>query len=174
MNNQNVFIEKINAMKFFESIKALWKKIVDWVKGVTNKVDDFVVKYAPIAVNIVNWIKEFNESSAADIVESILQKVDTKYGAKYVAVVRKWMEDNLPRIIDALGLASEVASYEKISDKIIAAQKAIKLLPESLNATMWTNLSALLANSLADDGKLSISEALAIVSYVYENNLNKD
>ena len=84
------------------------------------------------------------------------------------------MEDNLPRIIDALGLASEVASYEKISDKIIAAQKAIKLLPENLNATMWTNLSALLANSLADDGKLSISEALAIVSYVYENNLNKD
>ena len=161
-------------MKFFESIKALWKKIVDWVKGVTNKVDDFVVKYAPIAVNIVNWIKEFNESPAADIVESILQKVDTKYGAKYVAIVRKWMEDNLPRIIDALGLASEVASYEKISDKIIAAQKAIKLLPENLNATMWTNLSALLANSLADDGKLSISEALAIVSYVYENNLNKD
>lgn len=161
-------------MKFFESIKTLWKKIVDWVKGVTNKVDDFVVKYAPIAVNIVNWIKEFNESSAADIIESILQKVDTKYGAKYVAVVRKWMEDNLPRIIDALGLASEVASCEKISDKIIAAQKAIKLLPESLNATMWTNLSALLANSLADDGKLSISEALAIVSYVYENNLNKD
>ena len=161
-------------MKFFESIKTLWKKIVDWVKGVTNKVDDFVVKYAPIAVNIVNWIKEFNASSAADIIESILQKVDTKYGAKYVAVVRKWMEDNLPRIIDALGLASEVASCEKISDKIIAAQKAIKLLPESLNATMWTNLSALLANSLADDGKLSISEALAIVSYVYENNLNKD
>lgn len=161
-------------MKFFESIKTLWKKIVDWVKGVTNKADDFVVKYAPIAVNIVNWIKEFNESSAADIIESILQKVDTKYGAKYVAIVRKWMEDNLPRIIDALGLASEVASYEKISDKIIAAQKAIKLLPENLNATMWTNLSALLANSLADDGKLSISEALAIVSYVYENNLNKD
>ena len=76
-------------MKFFESIKTLWKKIVDWVKGVTNKVDDFVVKYAPIAVNIVNWIKEFNESPAADIVESILQKVDTKYGAKYVAIVRK-------------------------------------------------------------------------------------
>ena len=99
----------MNVMKFFESIKALWKKIVDWVKGATSKVDDFLVKYAPVAVNIVNWIKEFNESSAADIVESVLQKVDKKYGAKYVAVVRKWMEDNLPRIIDALGIVSEVA-----------------------------------------------------------------
>ena len=153
----------MNVMKFFESIKALWKKIVDWVKGATSKVDDFL-----------NWIKEFNESSAADIVESVLQKVDKKYGATYVAVVRKCMEDNLPRIIDALGIVSEVASCEKVSDKIIAAQKAINLLPENLNATMWSSLSALLANSLADDGKLSISEALAIVGYVYENNLNKD
>ena len=102
------------------------------------------------------------------------RRVDKKYGAKYVAVVRKWMEDNLPRIIDALGIVSEVASCEKVSDKIIAAQKAINLLPENLNATMWSSLSALLANSLADDGKLSISEALAIVGYVYENNLNKD
>lgn len=159
-------------MKIFESIKNFWKKIVDWVKGVTSKTDAFLLKFGPIAVNVVNWIKEFNESSAADLVETILQKVDTKYGAKYVATVRKWLEENLPKIIDALGLAVEVASYEKLSDKIIAAQKAIQLLPESLNATTWATLSALLANSLADDGKLSISEALAIISYIYENHLN--
>ncbi len=161
------------VMKFIESIKNLWKKIVDWVKGATNKVDDFMLKYAPIAINVVNWIKDFNESGTADLIETILQKVDTKYGARYVAVVRKWMEENLPKIIDALGLAKEVAGYDKLSDKIIAAQKAIQLLPESLNATTWATLSALLANSLADDGKLSISEALAIISYIYENNLNK-
>ena len=160
-------------MGFIEKIKELWQKIVDWVKGVTTKTDNFINKWAPIAVSVVNWIKEFNESSTADIIETILQKVDVKYGAKYVAKVRKWLEENLPIIIDALNLANEVASYEKISDKIIAAQKAIQLLPESLNATTWTTLSALLANALADDGKLSVSEAFAIVAYVYENCLNK-
>lgn len=160
-------------MKLIESIKNLWKKIVDWVKGTTSKVDDFMLKYAPMAINVVNWIKEFNESATADLIETVLQKVDNKYGAKYVAVVREWIENNFPRIIDALGLAAEVASYEKLSDKIIAAQRAIQLLPESLNATTWASISALLANSLADDGKLSISEALAIISYIYENNLNK-
>ena len=60
-----------------------------------------------------------------------------------------------------------------LAEKIIAAQKAIALLPENLNATTWTTLSTLLANSLADDGKLSISEAFAIIGYVYENKLNK-
>ena len=71
------------VMKFIESIKNLWKKIVDWVKGATNKVDDFMLKYAPMAINVINWVKEFNESGTADLIETILQKVDTKYGAKY-------------------------------------------------------------------------------------------
>lgn len=161
------------STSFIEKIKALWAKIVAWIKGTSSKIDDFVIKYAPIAVTVVNAIKDFNESAAADVVEFILSTVDKKYGAKYVPLVRKWLEENLPKIIDALNLASKVASGATLSEKIIAAQEAIKLLPESLNATMWANLSALLANSLADDGKLSISEALAIIGYVYENNLNK-
>ena len=160
-------------MKIVESIKNLWKKIVNWVKGVSDKVDDFMIKYAPMAIDVVNWIKEFNESGTADLIETIISKVDKKYGAKYVSVVREWMEQNLPKIIDALGLVKEVAEYDTLSEKIVAAQKAIQLLPENLNATTWATLSALLANSLADDGKLSVSEALAIISYIYENNLNK-
>ena len=161
------------STSFIEKIKQLWAKIVTWIKGATSKVDDFIIKYAPIAVTVVNAIKEFNSSAAADIIEYVLAIVDKKYGGKYVGVVRKWLEENLPKIIDALNLASKVASGATLSEKIIAAQEAIKLLPENLNATIWANLSALLANSLADDGKLSISEALAIIGYVYENHLNK-
>ena len=161
-------------MSFIEKVKELWNKIVNWIKGATSKVDDFLTKYAPIAVSVINWIKEFNESATADIIEEILKKVDTRYGAKYVTAVREWLEKNLPVIIDALNLTAEVASYDTLSEKIVAAQKAIALLPENLSATTWATLSTLLANSLADDGKLSVSEALAIIGYVYENHLNKD
>ena len=161
-------------MKFIDKVKEIWAKIVEWIKGATSKVDAFLLQYAPIAVSVVNWIKEFNESPTADFIEEILKKVDTKYGAKYVGAVRKWLEENLPVILDALNLTTEVASKETLAEKIIAAQKAIALLPENLSATTWATLSTLLANSLADDGKLSISEALAIISYVYENHLNKD
>ena len=160
-------------MKLIEKSKELWAKVTAWLKGASSKVDDFIVKYAPVAITVVNGIKSFNESAAADVVESILANVAAKYGAAYIPMVRKWLEDNLPKIIDALNLANGVAASATLSEKIIAAQKAIALLPENLNATTWTTLSTLLANSLADDGKLSLSEAFAIIGYVYENKLNK-
>ena len=160
-------------MKCIDKIKELWAKIVAWVKGASSKVDDFIVKYAPIAVTVVNGIKDFNESATADVVEMILSNVKDKYGNKLVPIIRTWLEVTLPKVIDALNLANEVAESATLAEKILAAQKAIALLPENLNATTWTTLSTLLANSLADDNKLSLSEAFAIICYVYENNLNK-
>ena len=159
-------------MSFIEKIKQLWSKIVTWVRGTSAKVDDFIIKYAPIAVTVINAIKDFNDSMAGDIVEAVLTSVNEKYGKKYVPLVRKWLQNNLPKIIDALNLANKVAEGATLSEKILAAQEAIKLLPEGLAATTWANLSAILANALADE-KLSISEALAIIGYIYENNLNK-
>ena len=32
-------------MKLIEKIKELWAKIVAWVKGATNAVDNFILKY---------------------------------------------------------------------------------------------------------------------------------
>lgn len=160
-------------MKCIDKIKELWAKIVAWVKGASSKADDFIVKYAPIAVTVINSIKDFNESATADVVEMILSNVKDKYGNKLVPIIRTWLEVTLPKVIDALNLANEVAEGATLAEKILAAQKAIALLPESLNATTWTTLSTLLANALADDNKLSLSEAFAIIGYVYENNLNK-
>jgi hypothetical protein len=159
-------------MKFIEKIKELWAKIVAWVKGVGKAVDDFIVKYAPIAVTVVNAIKEFNESGTMDIVETVLNTVGAKYGAKYIPLVRKWLEKNLPIVIDSLNLASGVAAGATLAEKIAAAREGIANLPIEIKATTWTSVASMLANSLADN-KLSISEALAIVAYVYENELNK-
>ena len=159
-------------MKLIEKIKELWAKIVAWVKGVSNVVDDFILKYAPIAVTVVNSIKEFNESSAMDVVESILNTVGSKYGAKYIPMVRAWLEKYLPVVIDSLNLANGVASGATLAEKIAAAREGISKLPIEIKATTWTSIATMLADSLADN-KLSISEAMAIVAYVYENELNK-
>jgi hypothetical protein len=159
-------------MKFIEKIKELWAKIVAWVKGASNAVDNFILKYAPIAVTVVNVIKEFNESSTMDLVEEILNTVGSKYGAKYIPLVRTWLEKNLPIVIDSLNLAGNVAAGATISEKIAAAREGIAKLPIEIKATTWTSVASMLANSLSDN-KLSISEALAIVAYVYENELNK-
>lgn len=159
-------------MKFVEKIKEIWAKIVAWVKGVTSVADDFILKYAPIAVTVVNVIKEFNESDTMDLIEKVLNTVGSKYGAKYIPLVREWLEKNLPIVIDSLNLASGVAAGATLAEKIAAAREGIANLPIEIKATTWTSVASMLANSLADN-KLSISEALAIVAYVYENELNK-
>ena len=159
-------------MKFIEKIKELWAKIVAWVKGASSAADDFILKYAPIAVTVVNVIKEFNESDTADLVERILTAVGSKYGAKYIPMVREWLEKNLPIVIDSLNLASGVAAGATLADKIAAAREGIAKLPIEIKATTWPAVATMLANALGDN-KLSISEALAIVAYVYENELNK-
>lgn len=159
-------------MKFVEKIKEFWAKIVAWVKGATSVADDFILKYAPIAVTVVNAIKDFNSSDTMDLIERILNTVGSKYGAKYIPAVREWLEKNLPIVIDSLNLASGVAAGSTISEKINAARDGIAKLPIEIKATTWTSVATMLANSLSDN-KLSISEALAIVAYVYENELNK-
>ena len=159
-------------MKLIEKIKEFWAKIVAWVKGATSVADDFILKYAPIAVTVVNVIKEFNESDTMDLIERILNTVGSKYGAKYIPLVREWLEKNLPIVIDSLNLASGVAAGATLAEKIAAAREGIAKLPIEIKATTWTSVATMLANALADN-KLSISEALAIVAYVYENELNK-
>ena len=159
-------------MKFVEKIKEFWAKIVAWVKSATNVADDFILRYAPIAVTVINTIKEFNESDTMDLIERILSTVGSKYGAKYIPAVREWLEKNLPIVIDSLNLASGVAEGATIAEKIAAAREGIAKLPVEIKATTWTSVATMLANSLSDN-KLSISEALAIVAYVYENELNK-
>lgn len=157
-------------MKLIEKIKELWQKIVAWVKGASDKVDDFIIKYAPIAVSVINRIKEFNEN---DTVELILGMIASKYGTGYIYIVNAWLEKNLPIVVDSLNLAVEVAEEATLAEKIKAAQEGINKLPVEIKATIWTSVASMLANAIADDNKLSVSEAIAIVAYVYENNLNK-
>lgn len=159
-------------MKLIEKIKEIWAKIVAWVKGATSVADEFILKYAPIAVTVVNLIKEFNESETADLIENVLESIAAKYGAKYIPLVREWLEKTLPVVIDSLNLAVGVAAGTTLAEKIAAAREGIAKLPIEIKATTWTSIATMLANALADN-KLSISEALAIVAYVYENNLNK-
>ena len=120
----------------------------------------------------MNVIKEFNESDTMDLIERILATVSSKYGAKYIPLVREWLENYLPVVIDSLNLAAGVAAGTTIAEKIAAAREGIAKLPIEIKATTWTSVAAMLANALSDN-KLSVSEALAIVAYVYENELNK-
>ena len=60
-------------MKFTQKIKAFFPKVASWFKMTTEKSDELISKYAPIAVDVLQSIKKFNDSSSADAVEVSLK-----------------------------------------------------------------------------------------------------
>lgn len=157
---------------FWEKVKGFFANVVRWLKGASSKTDVFITKYAPIGVDVLNWIKDFNSSESANIIETVLESVGKKYGAAFIPIVRKWLTKNLPKIIDALNLANSVANQQDINAKIIAGKDAINAMQSDLKATTLASIASMLANDISDDGKLSVSEAIAIIGYVYENRTN--
>lgn len=158
---------------FWDKIKGFFANVVKWIKGASEKSDKFITTYAPISVDVLNWLKDFNASGTADVVEAILLKVGNKYGSVFIPIVRKWLTNNLPKMIDALNLADAVAGKTDIKDKIIAGRDAIMAMDSDLKASVLAGAATMLANSFDDDGKLSMSEISAIIAYVYANRTNE-
>ena len=167
-------------MKIWDKIKKISSSVWEWTKSVVTANDAFVKKYAPIAINVVNWIKEFNTSSNADMVESIIGMLFNKYGnsakaRNIIALVRKWLESELPKVLDGLKLADAVANETTVQGKAAAAQKAISELTDlDEKSTAWATVAKSLMNYISNDGKLSFYESMSVLGMVYELCLNKD
>lgn len=162
-------------MKFTQKIKAFFSKVASWFKMTTEKSDELISKFAPIAVDVLQSIKTFNESNSADAVESIVESVSGKYKLGTTTVyktVRWWIANRFPQIIDGMGIAIAVSKKSTTSEKMIAASNAIKALPYDLKSNVLSQLSADLAAYL-EDGRLTIDEAIKLVKYVYDNYQNK-
>ena len=62
-------------MSIWTKIKDFSNKVGKWINGATEVTDAKISKYAPIAVDVLQSIKKFNDSSSADAVESIVESV---------------------------------------------------------------------------------------------------
>lgn len=164
-------------IKVWDKIKEISNKVWEWIKGVVTKSDTFVSTYAPIAVEVLNKIKEFNGSTSMDITETIIEGLTAKYGngAKLlIPKIRKWLNEYLPKVIDGLNLATAVSKQATVSEKALAAKAYIESITDKeLKASQWTTIASMLANYLSDS-KFTYSEIVSIIGYIYENNLNND
>ena len=162
---------------FWQRLKEAGNKLLSWVKGLFVKNDAFAKKYAPIAINVVNWIKNFNESEGADMVEVILTKLTGKYGKAagvFLPAVRTWLKKDLPMILDSLNLVNAVANADGVQAKAIVARDALNSMTDlDAKAEKWVKITRDLANYLANDGRLSFNEAMAIIITVYETYSNE-
>lgn len=162
-------------MKIWTKIKNVFDKVGKWLSGATEVTDAKISKYAPIAVDVINAIKNFNDSGTMDVIEDVSATVLGKYGTSFKGVmtlIRMWIKSKFPQIVEGLNIAIAVASKSDIKDKLIAARQAILDLGIDKKSYAYSELAAQLVVYL-EDGKIDIKEALEMVKVVYTKYLNK-
>ena len=172
----NEFIKNnnINMNKIFISVKNFLTALKLRIKRVfSEKVDKFVLEYGPAAVSVVNWIKAFDSSVKGDLLTIIIKQFTDNYGDALVDKIREILKTKIDVIIESLNLTIDMAKADTLDKKVLALLKVISEIGSAARSETLTKLSAMLANALADDNKISIDEAVEIVEYVYRNRLNK-
>lgn len=158
----------IKVCNFFSDLKIKVQRFLN------EKVDTFVIKYAPQAVSIVNAIKNFSTGIGGDTVAVIIKQFTDDYGDALVDKLKLLLEKGLDRFVKFAEILEISAEAKTIEEKIIAIQKAIANLDLDEKTEKLTELAALIAEYFAENGdRLTLSSAKEIVKYVYRNNLNK-
>lgn len=156
-------------------IKSFLKKVGGWFKVTSEESDKLVSKYAPIAVDVLQKVKTFNDSAAADSVEGIIVDVCGKYGltaGATMTLIRTWLKKRLPLLILSMGLAYDVSQKATIEEKLKVASQNLKDMNPVLKSNTLQRLSADLTSYL-EDGRLSVKECIQLVIDAYNGYKNK-
>jgi hypothetical protein len=158
--------------KLILKIKMLFSVLTTWFASMLSKNDEIVKMVAPFAVNICNFIKEFNGSSPIESIKQFIESTGNTYLKSVIGVTDKLLTDeNMDKVIAVLNIASKAASATNVADKLTIILNYIKSLETDKRKIAWTTLSAMIASDLSD-GKLSWQELYSIVQGIYEKKLN--
>lgn len=157
-------------MSIFSKIKALFNKVVSWFSGMLAKNDSLVKTAAPIAVKVLNIIKNANAEGCIDVIGFILSSVGAKWGNSAASVVSKWIDSNIDKIITGCGIAEKAAQSDNVNVKLKLISEYLSTLDIDAKGVKISEIAALLAKSL-DDSKLSVVEIVAIVTAIYKTDI---
>ena len=150
-------------MKITTILKKIWKAI----GKVFHKIDEETKKLIPIAVNIVEAIKNFEASSTMDFVEFVVTTAipgdaDDKIIAKVRSITKEW----LPKILLELKVVQSITDLTDDNAKLQAILAELKLT--STKGILYKGIAAKFLELMAD-GKFDFDDACNLVSYYFAN-----
>ena len=150
----------------------LFNKLSTWFAKVLKENDEIVKVVAPVAVNICNFIKEYNGNNMVLALEEWAAALGGTWGKVAVGFVQTFLTDaTMDKVIIALNIADNAAQTENIADKLTLVLNYVKTLEDSEKAIAWTTISASITSSLSD-GKLTWQELYSIVKGIYDTKSN--
>ena len=158
--------------KFILKLNMLFNKLSTWFTKVLKENDEIVKVVAPVAVNICNFIKEYNGNNMVLALEEWATALGGTWGKVAVGFVQTFLTDaTMDKVIIALNIADSAAATENVADKLTLILNYVKTLEDNKKAIAWTTISAQITSSLSD-GKLTWQELYSIVKGIYDTKSN--
>lgn len=146
-------------MKF---LKKVWAK----VKVLWGKADKVAKRFIPIAINMVEGIKNFNDSNSADFLEFVATTaIPGDADNVIVQKGRKFIKEVFPKILIELKIINSIADLTDDNEKLRAILAQINL--SSVNGIIYKGIAAKALELLAD-GRFTFDDAVILVTFAYQ------
>ena len=147
--------------------KALFLEIKLFVLKIWDKADELIERIAPVAINVVEQIKQVNESTAGDVIELIASKA-IKGTADDIIIhqLREKLKTELPKVLEIMQTALNIAKVDDANLQVKQIIAAINLSPDEVKNVHYHTFAVLILEKISD-GKLTWSESVMIAEYYY-------
>lgn len=150
-------------------IRGFVKIITSIFKGLAKEAKQLI----PVAIAIVNAIKFAIENPiTGNIIDFILEAIKKQIPGtaddflieKAKAILKVW----LPKILDGLKVADEIARIEDDNERMLAILNEIKFKGQDEKTLLYNNIACLLTSKLSDD-EITLEDALVAVPLTYKH-----
>ena len=158
-------------MNFFKKVKTVLGAIVSWFTRIVAANDKLVNEYGPIAIEVMNVIKNSDIDKQLDLFSQISKQISFEWGEKNGRKVAQWLRQNIDKMLIAANLSVEISKGRNISEKLRLLARGLNDMEADPRAANLTYLASKLADALSD-GHLSIAEIMSIITAIYKSGQN--
>ena len=152
-----------------KTLKQHFLKIKLFIIQIWDKADELVERIAPIAINVVEQIKQVNESTAGDVIELIISKaIKGKADDLAIKAIREQLRKRLPEVLEIMRLSMNIAKVDDANLQVKMILDAINMSPDAVKNAHYHTFCSLVLEKISD-GKLTWGESVIIAQYYYDN-----
>ena len=152
-----------------KKLKVFFAKVELFIAQLWEKTDELVERIAPVAINVVEQIKQVNDSTAGDIIELIISKA-IKGDADDLIIrnLRAKLREKLPEVLEIMRLSMNIAKVDDANLQVKMILDAINMSPDAVKNAHYHTFCSMLLEKISD-GNLTWGESVIIAQYYYDN-----
>ena len=152
-----------------KKLKVFFAKVELFIAQLYSKADELIERIAPVAINVVEQIKQVNDSTTGDIIELIISKaIKGVADDLIIRNLRAKLREKLPEVLEIMRLSMNIAKVDDANLQVKLILDAINMSPDAIKNAHYHTFCSMLLEKISD-GKLTWGESVIIAQYYYDN-----